>query len=225
MIPQTTATKSPTNPTPELVLDQQQQKKLDAVALRLKLMQQYSEQAYARYLCHDTRPENLLTVVQVNIFNALARNSLMLGLSNAWLLCDSISPFGPGGLSTESANTPAYAPNLHPTALQTCTPHHPWIDLLPWPQVRDTILRLTEEELIDEDDLCYDIAEFDTFVSPSDKAALIVWGEPWDPRGWEASIPFLRKWFGILHGCTEILEATNYWREKRGEKKLKLPLT
>lgn len=72
---------------------------------------------------------------------------------------------------------------------------------------------------MDDDDLCFDMAEFD---APRDRESmsLIVWGEPWDPRGWEATVPFLRKWGWLLEGCTELLEGTNYWRTRRGERKL-----
>lgn len=207
---------------------EQQSQELDRATTQINLVRQYSEQAFARYLGHDTRPENLLRVVQINLFNALAGNSLMLGLSTAWLYCHSISPFGRYGPSpkngTISTLPASYPASLRPTTLQTSITHHPWIDLLPWPQLRDTYLLLIEQELIDEDDLCYDIVEFDASENPSEKAALIVWGEPWDPWGWEASIPFLRKWGWTLKGCPEILRATNYWREKRGEKKLDLPV-
>ena len=208
---------------------EEEQQELDRVATRLNLVRQYSEQAYARYLGHDTRPENLLRVVQINLHNALAGNSLMLGLSTAWLYCHSVSPFGLCGPSPNqdaiSALPASYPENLRPTALQASITHHPWIDLLPWPQLRDTILASIENEIIDEDELCYDIVEFDTSANPAEKAALIVWGEPWDPQGWEASTTFLRKWGWTLKGCPELLKATNYWREKRGERKLALPPT
>ncbi|KAI5923676.1 hypothetical protein F4810DRAFT_202797 [Camillea tinctor] len=204
---------------------QQKQQKLDEVATKLNIIQQLSEQAYARYLAHDLRPENLVRLVQVNIFHALQGNADVLRLSTSWLLCDSISPFGQYGPSPATIKThPHTCPeNLRPTALQLSVSHHPWIDLLPWPELRNNLLLLTRDELIDEDDLCHDVVEFDSSVSCSDMAGFIIWGEPWDPRGWEASAAFLRKWAWTLHGCTSILEATNHWREKRGERKLKLP--
>lgn len=34
---------------------------------------------------------------------------------------------------------------------------------------------------------------------------------------WEAIVALFRKWGWLLTGCLEILEATNYWRENRGE--------
>ncbi|KAH8747598.1 hypothetical protein F5883DRAFT_437129, partial [Diaporthe sp. PMI_573] len=52
------------------------------------------------------------------------------------------------------------------------------------------------------------------------EAALIICAEPSNPHGWEVSLALLRKWGWLLEGCEDILEATNYWREKRGEKKV-----
>lgn len=73
----------------------------------------------------------------------------------------------------------------------------------------------------DEDDLCYDIFEIqDADMCLEGKTSLIVWGNSWDPYGWEASEEFLKKWHILLSGCSEIWQATNYWRSRRGEKAL-----
>ncbi len=176
-----------------------------------------TEQAYCEYLQDTPYLERLPGLIQVNIFNALSRNSMSLGLSTTRLLCEATSPFGQVGPRTPTAIS--YPQALSPTALQDSTPHHPWIDLLPWPVLRDRILQLVVSERIDEDDLCHDLVELDT-TQGSDKASLIVWGEPWDPWGWEASRAFLRKWGWLVEGCTEILEATNHWREKEGRGKV-----
>ena len=85
--------------------------------------------------------------------------------------------------------------------------------------MRDNMLRGIAAGLFEEDELCLDLVAVDGQLE-ADRAVLIVWGEAWDPRNWEASVPFLRKWGGLVRGCPEILEATNYWREKRGERKI-----
>ncbi|KAI0098991.1 hypothetical protein F4776DRAFT_527662 [Hypoxylon sp. NC0597] len=192
----------------------------DEMARKLGLVKQLTDQAYTAYLAHSPRPEHLLRVVRINVFHALARNSVALGLSTSWLLYDSISPFGQIGPAVPVTVPPSYPHSLTPTPLQLIEPHHPWVDLLPWPILRDRILHLSAGGLIDEDNLCRDVVEFDTTQNSSEEAGLIIWGSPWDPRGWEASSAFLRKWGWILEGCVEIFEATNYWREQRGEKKL-----
>lgn len=195
------------------------------MATQLRLAQHIANQAYADYLGHTPRPERLISVQQLNVFNALTRNAAALGLGMFWLVCDAVSPFGQNGPCLAGASESALLPkSLRPTSRQTSALHHPWVDVLPWPELRDKILFLAANELIDEDELWYDMVEFDASESCHD-ASLIVWGEPWDPRGWEVSTGFLRKWGWILQGCPDILEATNYWRHKRGEKQLtfKLP--
>ncbi|OIW29060.1 hypothetical protein CONLIGDRAFT_633258 [Coniochaeta ligniaria NRRL 30616] len=192
----------------------------DQAARKWSLARQLADQAYAEYLAKTPRPEHLLRVVQINVFHALARNAVALGLSTSWLLYDSISPFGQIGPPIPVPAPPSYPDSLTPTPLQASEPHHPWVDLLPWPVLRDRILHLSAGDLLDEDDLCHDIVELDTTLAPSEKAALIVWGAPWDPSGWEATPAFLQKWGWLLENCDEILQATNYWREKRGEEKL-----
>jgi len=96
--------------------------------------------------------------------------------------------------------------------------HHPWIDLIPFPHIRDNILDTTNADLLNANELGIDLLPAGD--GRGETASLIVWGEPWDPRGWEASVPFLRKWGWLTKGCPMILEATNYWRQKRGERKL-----
>jgi len=194
---------------------------------RQTMFRRFAQEALAEYVGGAPRPTRLPTLVQLNVFSALTRNAAALGVSKEWLADDTISPFsrhGPdlGLFFPGMASSVPYPDSLRPTALQVAVPHHPWIDLLPIPRLRDNILCATvEPDALDEDDLCYDLVEV---TGESDKASLIVWAEPWNPRGWEVSVAFLRKWGWLLKGCPEILEATNYWREKRGEKRLAFTL-
>ena len=49
---------------------------------------------------------------------------------------------------------------------------------------------------------------------------VMVWGDPWEVRGWEMTEGFAKKWGFILRGCEEFVVASNQWRRKRGEKDL-----
>lgn len=71
--------------------------------------------------------------------------------------------------------------------------------------------------VFDEDELCHDMLMVTDPNGLADKPALISWSGSWDVHGWEASPAFLRKWGWLLWGCPEIIEGTNYWRQKRGE--------
>jgi hypothetical protein len=56
--------------------------------------------------------------------------------------------------------------------------------------------------------------------SHEENAGMVVWRDPWDPRGWEVKPGFLRKWRFLIQDCTELMEATNQYRSIRGEKQL-----
>ncbi|VUC28100.1 unnamed protein product [Clonostachys rosea] len=98
---------------------------------------------------------------------------------------------------------------LAPTARQQIVPHMPYIDILPWPSLRDRML----ESLPTINEL-----EFVQDMSSSD---LRVWGRlPWDPLGWEVGPVFAKKWWFLMD--EKIMQSTNFWRAQRGEEALEL---
>ncbi|KAG7122430.1 hypothetical protein HYQ44_003328 [Verticillium longisporum] len=116
------------------------------------------------------------------------------------------------------SSQPSHPESLSPTALQRTVRHHPWVDLFPLARLRDNVLRGLNSGAIDEDELCSDLLNVeDRKWSDVEKPSLILWGESWDIKGWEASAAFLRKWGWITQGCPELIEGTNYWRRIRGE--------
>ncbi|GJN74834.1 hypothetical protein PLICBS_008927 [Purpureocillium lilacinum] len=182
-------------------------------------IQLFQYRAHASYMHGVPQVSHLPALVQFNVMTALARNAELLGFSKEYLNYDAISTFnkqGPMlGLTVNASNWPA---SLHPTPLQALLEHHPWIDLFPLPRMRDNFLRAIQDpDICDEDVLCHDLAHFDDVAG---KATLIVWGDAWDSRCWEASEAFLEKWGWLLFGCPEIFQATNYWRDRRGEGRL-----
>ncbi|KAK9238844.1 hypothetical protein V1525DRAFT_82375 [Lipomyces kononenkoae] len=98
---------------------------------------------------------------------------------------------------------------LVPTKQQQVVPHKPYIDVLPWPSLRDRILNSLAA--INEPELIHDLILGD----------LKVWGStPWDPAGWEVGPEFVRKWWFLLDDG--IMHTTNFWRGQRGEEALVL---
>ncbi|KAG8353100.1 hypothetical protein FVEN_g8771 [Fusarium venenatum] len=168
------------------------------------------------------RPAILPSLIRLNAVNAVSNNALHIGIPLEGLCCDdvtspwSIQTFGP----LESTTTPLSCPeSLYPTKLQTEIEHHPWVDLLPIPQLRDNMLRAYTGGIIDEDELCFDILGV-TCSQGLDDAYLIVWGESHNAASWEVSVGFLKKWGWLLKGCPELVESTNRWRQQRGESTL-----
>ncbi|KAM6478177.1 hypothetical protein HDV62DRAFT_371073 [Trichoderma sp. SZMC 28011] len=95
-------------------------------------------------------------------------------------------------------------PALTPTTLQTNKLHLPYIDLIPFPQFKDNLLRASE--IVQSEDLWHDMIS----------GKLKVWGKtPWDRRGWEMHEDFVAKWWWVI--AEDILEETNFWRVSRGE--------
>jgi hypothetical protein len=176
------------------------------------LVEEYANAAYRDYILGLPLVSRLLTLVQFNVFRAFLNNTSTIGFTLEWLDGDAISPFGDPGYSYLNATCPA---NMLPTQLQLTISHHPWVDLLPSPVMRDNILLALENDW-DDTNLCKDLVEFSQ--EPKEMTGFIIWGEPWDIGGWEVTEGFLSKYAWCIRGCPELLRSTNHWRETRGEK-------
>ncbi|KAK7408869.1 hypothetical protein QQX98_008930 [Neonectria punicea] len=96
--------------------------------------------------------------------------------------------------ASECADTAAYnslPTSLRPTHLQLTVSHHPWIDILPWPEIRDNLLR-HDEESYDNKELCRDLRGFQAVTFGC--GGMIAWGDPWDSQRWEVTEAFAAKW-------------------------------
>jgi hypothetical protein len=188
--------------------------KSDAVSTNQSLSR-FESEAYEFYSLGSPRTDLLLKLIKYNVFRALLMNNSSLGFASEWLEADTRSPF----LQSQDAITSlvhSSPTHLQPTLLQQTVEHHPWIDLLPLAEMRDNILQAGEE--YDDGPLCYDI--LDHCQKPGGEAALIVWGQPWDPDSWEVTEEFKNKWPWVLKGCWRLFQATNKWRAMRAEPKL-----
>ncbi|RHZ62617.1 hypothetical protein CDV55_104787 [Aspergillus turcosus] len=159
-------------------------------------------------ITHALSTELLLPVTQWNIIRAMYTNATTMGLTMALLAEDIISPFNIPRPAT--VNLP---PSLHPTYLQKSIIHHPWIDLCAVSSVRDALLR--NLHLYSEDELCHDLFGYSSDCTQP--TGLLIWGEAWDPSGYEVSEKMFRKWWWLWRECPELIWSTNYWRLQRGE--------
>ncbi|RDW63612.1 hypothetical protein BP6252_11157 [Coleophoma cylindrospora] len=174
----------------------------------------FNKWASNRYHTGSPMADNVLVLVKFNVFRAMLCNSMTLGFLTEKMVDDNaISPFCTSHYHNEADLLPA---SLRPTALQREIPHHPWIDLLPIPRMRDNLLRAGNS--FDEMDLCGDLIGL--FSESKGGSGMIIWKDPWDVQGWEITDDFLRNWDWALRGCRELLEATNRWRLRRAEKPL-----
>lgn len=124
----------------------------------------------------------------------------------------------PANLSSFSEARRAYQlrenPNMHPTKLQLEHRHSILIDTLPWPNVRDALIRLCAAGVTNGVDIKADmlgrtfdcIGEGHTFTIHGD--------DPCDPETWEVSEYFAKRYSFILD--KNIIRRTNFWRRLRG---------
>ncbi|KAL5603467.1 hypothetical protein FOVSG1_006217 [Fusarium oxysporum f. sp. vasinfectum] len=131
-------------------------------------------------------------------------------------------------------------PNLMPTQLQMNSPHPVWMDMLPFPTMRDNLIK--QQYMFDHKSFLKDlIGDFvylmsspqrETFASKVGtqtyrlddngklvriENGLILWGAPHMQESWEASPHFLKKWAWVIQGCDELIDVSNRWRTARGE--------
>ncbi|GAD99901.1 hypothetical protein SS1G_12936 [Paecilomyces variotii No. 5] len=166
------------------------------------------------YLHNDPSADMLLSLTQYNVFRAILRNMVVLGLDMEDMKDDVTSIFNSANYSDSTLQLP---PILLPTVLQRTIPHHPWIDPFPHPSIRDALL--IADGTYDDVELCNDLIG-QCGDGGTGQVGIIIWGDPWDAYAWEMTEEFARKWFWIFSGCRELLVATNYWRAQRGERKL-----
>ncbi|KAI1161981.1 hypothetical protein F5B18DRAFT_414199 [Nemania serpens] len=151
--------------------------------------------------------DHLLSLQRYNLYRACATLTDILGLDSRSLHDDIISPF----CDLDTFNRPLPA-SLIPTETQVRVQHHPYIDIFPLRSLRDKII--LSQGTFDEDELCADVGGKNPTTGHT---GLLVWGDPWDPMGWELSEHVAIKWAWLLDGCEELFIATDYWRRQRGE--------
>ena len=179
-------------------------------------LQRFTETVYERCVNGPPATDHLLTLSKVNVFRAFATIMDLMGMppSPDWMDDNAISVFttqGPGIIEFNSLPIV-----LQPTVRQKTIAHHPWLDFFPIPKMRDNLLCAGASW--DDEALCVDIMGFWDSTQGSSDCSLLVWGDPLDPRSWEVTEEFLRKWPWVVRGCPEILQSTNNWRRKRGDK-------
>lgn len=184
----------------------------------------FMQLVHMQHSLKNHRPALLPSLIRLNAVNAVSSNAVHIGIPLQGLCCDDvISPWNALGPSSADGTLvkSACPESLRPTRLQIEIEHHPWVDLLPFPQLRDNMLKGYTSGVFDEDELCIDILGLMSSQGLDD-AYLIVWGEAHDGSSWEVSVGFLRKWGWLLKGCPELVESTNRWRQQRGEAKLNI---
>lgn len=185
------------------------------------ILDNFKALAYRYYMAGTPQLTILPSLSQFNFIRAMLSNMEVLNLSFEKMSDDALSPFNTldshegqsQTLSSSSSMSISQLPvALRPTHLQGITLHHPWIDLLPIPEMRDNLFRRGLESF-DEDQLCHDMRGY----IPGRNPGVLVWRDPWDSSGWEVTEAFARSWGWVIADCWDLLNSTNRWRAQRGE--------
>lgn len=119
-------------------------------------------------------PTEVQLHMPLTVFTALFMNGQILAIPCSTLLA-SKSP-----RPTASIPIP-----LRPTASQLMTVHFQWIDRLPFPKLRDSLIKL--QGVVDLGEFLNDIFVMPSFVIRPGAAC-------WDPRAWSMETVWARKW-------------------------------
>lgn len=197
--------------------------------------------------------DHLLHLIHVNVLRGLFDNKVvLLGLTSYLAKSDRAEGLqvipaartfpGRAVIMSTASDLPK---SLRPTPLQNTVVHATCIDLIPFPSIRDNLIkqegRFSWAELAE--DLIGHLVDPSCFFGPqceqkasiaedpapyygdeddltANRNGIILWGAPHRPESWEVTSGFLRKWGWSLKGNQEIIESTNRWRISRGEEPL-----
>ncbi|KAG8670388.1 hypothetical protein FPOAC1_009797 [Fusarium poae] len=171
--------------------------------------------AYLDYVMNAPRISQLPILITLNVNIAIAKNATLMGFDRERMCMDeAISPFNQNGPWPSFYNPPKA---LEPTSVQKTVLHHPWLDIFPFPKFRDNAILAADAALLDDGELCEDIAEVN--LMNTERPSLIVWGDASIPHSWEASPLFLWKWAVFQQLATVVWpngKASDYESEDSG---------
>ncbi|KAI6780407.1 uncharacterized protein J7T54_007256 [Emericellopsis cladophorae] len=156
----------------------------------------------------------LLPVHELTLLRGLLRVSTRIG-------CDTSEIWSPTCLSPFNTNTGTPAallpPNWRPTSSQITVPHHPLLDLLPWPSARDRIIvifNLPDEARPAHARGAMALFNFAYDFEDSAEGARIYGDDPCDGNSWEIGQVLFERWWFLFDRA--IVQGSNRWRALRG---------
>ena len=224
-------------------------------------IQPHDEYAHIQSAQQTPRPQSmfplssdhtLLHVVTNNVFRAIITNWEIINAARVlfpqYISCceniiSPILPVLPPAEGPEEALTVSIPQSLEPTEIQQLVPHPSWIDLMPFSQLRDTLIIAAAERIVDLDEFTEDLVGdcFDELAcgevlaletpgqsmnsKPQHKdIGLVAWANPWEHSAWEITEALAKKWAFLFKDCPEVIASTNQWRSLRGEDPIMIEL-
>lgn len=187
-----------------------------------------------------------LPVNELTLLRAFLRIATRLGCAKSLWDLSATSPFCPplptagptppfsnldGAAATGASNNDPggggdlapLPPTWQPTASQQLVPHHPMLDILPWPSARDRVIAVFGlPEAARPPAAAGPLALAELAYDVEDGAeGMRIWGpDPYDPAAWEVGQLLFERWWFIFDRA--IVEQSNRWRALRGAGALKM---
>jgi hypothetical protein len=163
----------------------------------------------------------LLPIPALTLLRACRTIAARLGIVMQLWDCASISPFyinaslsSASSPTTDGGSIPSYIgsfidtstlpENLQPTRTQRLVPHHPLLDVLPWPSVRDKLILFFSQPaelrpaVLDMGQLVADLEDEAEGVVINDEGT-----EPWEAARWEVGGALRRRWWFALDSAVK----------------------
>jgi hypothetical protein len=156
-----------------------------------------------------------LRVLELDLLRGCLAIAKRLNISDAIWSLHETSPFSdPANAHLTYDDLPL---NLRPTLAQRTLPHHPVLDVLPWPTARNKLIHVFSQtpDLRPPGARC-PTALMDFVYDVEDSAEGVrIWGDdPYDWQNWEIGEKVFEKWWWAFDG--EIIKNSNEWRIGRG---------
>lgn len=158
--------------------------------------------------------DELAQTINRNLMSAACANAQKLGISTSALQNGHpiLTPTSRGGMVPTT---------LQPVQAQHQAAHDPIIDIIPHARLRYNILRAIAAHQLDAAKFSHCLrasGALENIEGRMYRCGLIVWSTPDQLPSWEISEHFVRKYASLLQGCEDLLDATNAWRRRRGER-------
>lgn len=173
--------------------------------------------------------DRLLDVPSLTLLNAAAAVAVRLNINDCFWDIYARSPFFidnsvPPIPAAATVDLSALPSHLLPTPTQQLMPHHPILDLLPWPATRDKLIQVFHLPVDIRPKTAQDPLGIVRFVydmeDPGGQGVRVRGDNPFDVQCWEIGQLLFERWWWAFDGA--VLDRSNCERLKRGEKVLEL---